>query len=106
MQPVLVVTIKPIEYIHGEKFLRWKKPEVRQSITQHGLQLAVLGKVLCGKPMIHELRKVIPIQYELNGPCLIELIEDNHVLIKITLMEDYVHLLFKSAFYLKAQGDM
>lgn len=59
-----------------------------------------------GIPVIQELRKVIPIQYELKGPYSVGFIEDSHVLIKLSLKEDYIHLLSKPTFYLKAQGDM
>ncbi|OIS95873.1 hypothetical protein A4A49_00859 [Nicotiana attenuata] len=40
--------------------VRWKKSEVKQSILQQGLHLAVLGKFSYGKPVIQELRKAIP----------------------------------------------
>lgn len=59
-----------------------------------------------GKPVIQDLCKVIPIQCELKGSYSIRLIENSHVLIKLSVMEDYIHLLSKLAFYLKAQGDM
>lgn len=52
------------------------------------------------------MRKVIPIQCELKGACYIGLIEDNHVLIRLSLMGVYVHLLSKPTFYLKAQGEI
>lgn len=99
------VQIKPVEYLHGEPLILWKKSEENQSITQQGLQLAVWGKLPYGKPVIQELRKAIPIQCEIKGPYSIGLIQDTHVLIKLSLMEDYIHLLSKPAFYLKAQRD-
>ncbi|XP_019240366.1 PREDICTED: uncharacterized protein LOC109220355 [Nicotiana attenuata] len=83
-----LATLKPIEFLHGEPIVKWKKQEVKQSIVQQGLQLAVLGKFSYGKPVI------------------VGLIEDNHVLIRLSLLEDYVHLLSNPAFYLKAQLDM
>lgn len=81
-----------------------EKIKVRQSIAQQGLQLAVLGKFSYEKHVIQELG--ILIQCKLKGPCSIGLIEDTYVLIKLSFMEEYIHLLSKLAFYLKAQGDM
>ncbi|OIT05382.1 hypothetical protein A4A49_40637 [Nicotiana attenuata] len=106
MQHATNVALKPIEYLHGEPIVRWKKQEVRQSIAQQGLNLAVLGKFSYGKPGIHGLRKVLPIQCELKSPCSVGLIEDSHVLIKLSLMEDYIHLLSKPAYYLRTQNEM
>ncbi|OIS98755.1 hypothetical protein A4A49_60918, partial [Nicotiana attenuata] len=106
MQPATNVALKPIEYLHGEPIVRWKKQEVRKSIAQQGLNLAVLGMFSYGKPGIHELRKVLPIQCELKGPCSVSLIEDNHVLVKLSLIEDYIHLLSKPAYYLRIQKEM
>ncbi|XP_070005549.1 uncharacterized protein [Nicotiana sylvestris] len=106
MQTVPNVAIKHIEYLHGEPIVRWKKQELRQSIAQQGLNLAVLGKFSYGKPGIHDLRKALPTQCELKGPCSVGLIEHNHVLIKLSLMEDYIHLLSKPAYYLKIYNEM
>ncbi|OIT22801.1 hypothetical protein A4A49_31374 [Nicotiana attenuata] len=106
MRSLTHVALKQIEYLHGEPIVYWKKNEVKQPISQQGLQLAVLGKFSYGKPVIQELRKAIPIQCELKGPCSIGLIKDCDVLIKLSLMEDYIHLLSKPAFCLKVQGDM
>lgn len=86
--------------------IRWKKQEVRQSINHQGLQLAVLGKFSYGNLDIHELQKAITIQCEVKVPCLIGLTEDTHLLIKFSLMEDYVHPFSKPAFYLNIQGDI
>lgn len=80
MQPLPIENIKPIEYLRGEPIVIWKKTEVRQSITQQGLQLAVFGKFSYGKSVINEVRKVIPIQCEVKGHYSIGLIEDNHIL--------------------------
>ncbi|OIT01021.1 hypothetical protein A4A49_21334 [Nicotiana attenuata] len=68
MQHVPNVALKPIEYLHGEPIVRWKKQEVRQSIAQQRLHMAVLGtaatatKVLTsgkevGKPIANPARQ-------------------------------------------------
>ncbi|WMV30685.1 hypothetical protein MTR67_024070 [Solanum verrucosum] len=46
------------------------------------------------------LKKLISKQCELKGECKIGLLSYRHVLIRVTLMEDYVHLLSKPAFYI------
>lgn len=56
------VNLKPLEYLHDEPMVRWKKTKVQQSIVQQGLHLVVMGNVSYGKPGIQELRKVNPIQ--------------------------------------------
>ncbi|XP_070039155.1 uncharacterized protein [Nicotiana tomentosiformis] len=79
MKTFATLPLKPVEFLHGEPVVKWKKQEVKQSIVQQGLLLAVLGKFSYGKHVISELRKVIPIQCEIKGHCSAGLIEDNHM---------------------------
>nr|XP_016452471.1 PREDICTED: uncharacterized protein LOC107777024 [Nicotiana tabacum] len=81
MQTLAKLPLKTIEFLHGEPVINWKKQEVKQSIIQQGLQLAVLGKF--------HMKNMPSVNYA-----------------RLSLMEDYVHLLSKHVFYLKAQGDM
>lgn len=65
---------------------------------------AIIGKFLYGCPVIQDLRKVIPKQYELKGECNIGLLSNRHVLIRASFLEDYVNQMSKPAFYLMISG--
>lgn len=67
-------------------------------ITNENLEFAVIGKFTYGWPEIHELRRQIPRQCELKGDCKIRLLCNRYILIRASLMKDYVHLLSKPSF--------
>ncbi|KAG5611553.1 hypothetical protein H5410_022834 [Solanum commersonii] len=92
--------LKPISYLHGEPQVIWEHEEVNQMIINENLEYAVIGKFSYGWPEIQDLRKLIPKQCELKGECNIGLLSNRHVLIRAMLLEDYVHLLSKPAFYI------
>ncbi|KAG5611101.1 hypothetical protein H5410_022382 [Solanum commersonii] len=73
-------------------------------IVNENLQYAVVGKFSYGWPDIQELRKIIPKQCGLKGECNIGLLTNIYVLIRATLLEDYVNLLSKPVFYLTHQN--
>lgn len=58
----------------------------------------MVGKFSYGWPEIQELQKLIPNQCELKIECNIGLLSNRYILIRATLLEDYVHLLSKPAF--------
>ncbi|KAG5630589.1 hypothetical protein H5410_002306 [Solanum commersonii] len=68
------VEIKLITLLHGEPTITWTKK----------------GKIS------NELRKTIPIQLEIKGPCNIGFLEDRHILIRLSLLEDYATLMAKA----------
>ncbi|KAH0649909.1 hypothetical protein KY284_029821 [Solanum tuberosum] len=92
--------VKPISYLHGEPRVMWEHEEIDQMIVNENLEYAVVGKFSYGWPEIQELRKLIPKQCELKGECKIGLLSKMHILIRATLLEDYVHLLSKPVFYI------
>ncbi|KAH0710064.1 hypothetical protein KY284_011491 [Solanum tuberosum] len=94
------IPLKPISYLHGEPRIIWEQAEVEQMIVNENLQYAVVGKFSYGWPDIQELRKIIPKQCGLKGECNIGLLTNRYVLIRATLLEDYVNLLSKPVFYL------
>ncbi|WMV18187.1 hypothetical protein MTR67_011572 [Solanum verrucosum] len=69
-------------------------------IVNENLEYAVIGKFSYGWPDIQDLRRLIPKQCELKGDCNIGLLSNRHVLIRASLLEDYVNLLSKPAFYI------
>ncbi|WMV51940.1 hypothetical protein MTR67_045325 [Solanum verrucosum] len=98
-----VVVRKPISYLHGEPIVIWDQKEVDNMIVRENLQFDIVGKFSYGYPDIRELRRLIPKQCELKRECIIGLLSNRHILIRASLLEDYVHLLSKSAFYITHQ---
>ncbi|KAG5591323.1 hypothetical protein H5410_041837 [Solanum commersonii] len=98
------VSLKPLTYLHGEPRVIWDQSEVEQMIVNENLQYVVVGKFSHGWPDIQELRRLIPKQCELKGECKIGLLTNRYVLIRETLMEDYVNLLSKPVFYIAQQN--
>ncbi|KAH0706083.1 hypothetical protein KY285_010615 [Solanum tuberosum] len=96
--------LKPISFLHGEPQVIWEQDEVNQMIINENLDYAIIGKFSYGWPDIQDLHRLIPKQCELKGDCNIGLLRNRHVLIRATLLEDYVHLLLKPAFYIKQQN--
>ncbi|XP_049399858.1 uncharacterized protein LOC125863933 [Solanum stenotomum] len=96
--------LKPISFLHGEPQVIWEQDEVNKMIINENLEYAVIGKFSYAWPDIQDLRRLIPKQCELKGDCNICLLSNRHVLIRSTLLEDYVHLLSKPAFYINQQN--
>ncbi|KAH0749082.1 hypothetical protein KY290_028314 [Solanum tuberosum] len=94
------IPLKPITYLPGEPQVIWEQEEVEQMIVNENLEYAMIEKFSYEWPEIQDLRKLISKQCELKGDCNIGLLSNRRVLIRVTLLEDYVHLLSKSAFYI------
>lgn len=99
-EPVKSLPIKPIAYLHREPQVIWEQAEVNQMIINENLEYAVIEKSYYGWPEIQELRRSIPKQCELKGEYKIRLLNNRHILIRGSLMEDYVYLLSKPEFYI------
>ncbi|WMV49188.1 hypothetical protein MTR67_042573 [Solanum verrucosum] len=102
--PSIPLTLKPVTYLHGEPRVIWYEEEVEQMIIKENLQYAILGKFSYGWPEIQELRSLIPKQCNLKGECKIGLLSNRYVLIRASLLEDYVSLLSKPMFYITHKG--
>lgn len=94
------IPMKQIVYLHGEPRIVWEEEEVEQMIINEDLQYAVIGKFSYGWPEIQDLRRLIPKQCELKGDVNIGLLSNRYILIRTTLLEDYVTLLSKLQFYI------
>lgn len=64
------------------------------------LQYAIVGKFSYGWPDIAELREQIPKYCVIKGESKIRFIRNGHVLIRLELVEDFVNILYKSAYYI------
>ncbi|WMV43302.1 hypothetical protein MTR67_036687 [Solanum verrucosum] len=91
--------------LHGEPNITWKGSEVKALIIQENLQYAIIGKFSYGKPDITELRRTLPGQCGIKSECVIGVLDTRHILIRLTNLEDYVHLLSATAFYVKAKDN-
>lgn len=69
-------------------------------IVNADLEFAVVGKVYYGWLDIQELRKLISKQCEVKGDVNIVLSSNRYILIRASIMKDYVDLLSKSVFYI------
>ncbi|XP_049394640.1 uncharacterized protein LOC125858913 [Solanum stenotomum] len=98
------VSLKPLTYLHGEPRVIWDQSEVEQIIVNENLQYVVVGKFSHRWSDIQELRRLIPKQCELKGECNRGLLTNRYVLIRATLMEDYINLLSKPIFYIAQQN--
>uniref|UniRef100_M1DWF8 DUF4283 domain-containing protein n=1 Tax=Solanum tuberosum TaxID=4113 RepID=M1DWF8_SOLTU len=90
--------LKPITCLHGEPKIVWEEEEVEQMIINEKLQYAVVGKFSYGWPDIQDLRRLIAKQCELKGEVNIGLLSNKYILIRASLLEDYVTLLSKPQF--------
>ncbi|KAH0743284.1 hypothetical protein KY290_031277 [Solanum tuberosum] len=98
--PHQTIPMKPLTYLHGEPKIVWEEEEIQQMIINVKLQYAVMGKFSYGWPDIQELRRLIPKQCNLKGEVNIGLLSNRYVLIRASLLEDYVNLLSKPQFYI------
>lgn len=65
------------------------------------LQFFGIGKFSYGSPGINDLRILIPQQCKLKEDVNIGLLSNRYILIRASLMVDYVHLLSKPVFYIE-----
>lgn len=82
----------------------WEQSKVEQMIINENLHYAIIGNFSYGWPDINELRRLIPNQCELKGDCKIGLLSNRYILKRATLLEDYVYLLSKPAFYINRRS--
>ncbi|WMV15119.1 hypothetical protein MTR67_008504 [Solanum verrucosum] len=94
------LSLKQIAYLHGEPRIIWEEEEVDQMIINEELQYAMIGKFSYGWQDIQDLRKLIPKQCDLKGEVNIGLLSNRYILIRATLLEDYVSFLSKPQFYI------
>lgn len=94
-----------MKFVHGEPIIEFTMEEVNQFTIEEGLHQAVIMKFSYGKPDVHELRKLVPKQYDIKGMCNIGQLEFRHILVRFDLFEDYVQFLSRSVGYIKDKGD-
>ncbi|KAH0658439.1 hypothetical protein KY289_027187 [Solanum tuberosum] len=92
-----------ITYVHGEPTVLWDEEEVDNMLIQEDLEFAVIEKFSYEWLELEEIRKIVPLQYEIKAECKMDFLRDRHVLIRLTTMEDCVHIMLKPAYFLRAK---
>ncbi|KAH0709547.1 hypothetical protein KY284_010974 [Solanum tuberosum] len=101
IQNLLKTVLKPIEFIHGEPTVRFTMEEREQFGREEGLHQAVIIKFAYGKPVLSELRKLLPKQFDVKGNCNIGQLDFRHLLIRFDLCEDFVQFDGEEYFFKK-----
>lgn len=83
--------------------MKFTETEVDRMSAIEGLQYAVVCKFLYGWPDLQELRRIIPAQCGIKEKCNIGLLRDRHILIRMTLWQDFLDFTSKSVYYVKAK---
>lgn len=90
-----------VTFLHGQSHVKFTEAEVDRTNIIEGLQYVFVGMFSCGWLELQELRKVIHVQSGIKGECNIGLFRDRHVLIRLTLWEDFINFTSKNAYYVK-----
>lgn len=67
------------------------------------LQYAFIGKFSYDKPNIDELRRVIQSQYGIKSSWITGVLDTRHILLRLSTLEDYEHILSTKAFCVKTK---
>lgn len=102
-QIVEPIPIKNLSYINGVPRVMWTEEEVDRMNTIENLQYTVVGKFSYGWPELEDLRTQIPKQCHVKGECKIDLLRNRHILMRFSLMEDFVNMMAKNAYYIIAK---
>lgn len=101
-KPSNPIPIKDLIYVHGEPTVLWEE-DMDNMIIQEDLQYAVIGKFAYCWSELEEICRILPIQCEIKAECKIGFLRERHELIRLTTLENYVHLMSKPAYFLRAK---
>lgn len=87
--------------LQGQPMVSFTEAEVDRINMIEGLQHAVVCKFSYGWPEIAELRRIVPQQCGIKGDCKIGYLCDRHVLIRLSLWQDFVEFSSKGVYYVK-----
>ncbi|WMV53891.1 hypothetical protein MTR67_047276 [Solanum verrucosum] len=92
--------MKPVTIVEGIPRIKWTESEVERMNIKQNLEFAIIGKFSHGWPDLEFLRKAIPSQCGIKGECMIGLLRNRHVLIRLSYMEDYINIISKGVYYI------
>ncbi|WMV57128.1 hypothetical protein MTR67_050513 [Solanum verrucosum] len=96
-EPVLM---KPVTIVEGIPRIKWTESEVERMNIKQNLEFAIIGKFSYGWPDLEFLRKAIPSQCGIKGECMVGLLRNRHILIRLSSMEDYINIISKGVYYI------
>jgi len=97
------IPIKDITYIHGDPTILWKEEEVQVMIIKEELRYAIPANFSYGWSNLEKIRKLILYGVRFKPECKEGFLSDRHILIRLTNMKDYVHVMSKLTYFLKAK---
>lgn len=95
------IPLRRATLLHRHPVVKFTKEEVDRMNVIEGLQYTVVGKLSYGWSDLQQLRRIIPGQFGIKGECNIGFLRDRHVLIRLTLWEDFINFTTKNAYYIK-----
>lgn len=95
------IPLRRVALLNGEPVIKFTEVEVDKMNVTEGLQYAVIGKLSYGWPKLQQLCRMIPEQCGIKGECNIGVLRDRHVLIIITLWEDFISFTSNNGHYIK-----
>jgi len=101
---VTKTTLKPSEVVHGIPTLLFTMEEREDFAREEGLHQAIVVKVSPNAPQLQELRTILPKQFGVKGHCLIGLLAQRQILVRLDQYEDFVICLARSVSYFSNKG--
>ncbi|XP_019241772.1 PREDICTED: uncharacterized protein LOC109221779 [Nicotiana attenuata] len=95
------ITLRRAQFFQGQPTICFTEAEVERMNQIEGLQYAVVCKFSYGWPDLNEIRRIVPIQCGIKGECKIGYLRDRHILIRLTLWQDFVDFSSKGVYYIK-----
>lgn len=89
-----------MQIVDGIPRIKWTKAEVKIMNIIENLEYVVIDKFSYEWPDLDTIRKAIPSQCAIKGDYSIGLFHNCHILIRLSLMEDFINLISKRAYYI------
>nr|XP_009793772.1 PREDICTED: uncharacterized protein LOC104240602 [Nicotiana sylvestris] len=96
---VTKTTLKPSEVVHGIPTLLFTMEEREDFAREEGLHQAIIVKVSPNAPDLQDLRTILPKLFGVKGQCLIGLLAQRQLLIRLDHYDDFVICLTRSVTY-------
>ncbi|MCD9645184.1 hypothetical protein HAX54_033906 [Datura stramonium] len=97
---------KAVAIINGEPVVQWTEEEVKMMNVIENIQYAIVEKFNNVWPSLEEIRTIIPRECGIKRGCQIGHFRHRHVLIRCQLLEDFVAILARNAYYFKTKEGM
>lgn len=95
------IPLKSVSLLHGEPYVIFSTEEI--AIMVEPFKLVLVGKFSFGCPSMDIIRKFF-ISLDLKGNSQISLLDNRHILIKLSMEEDYSRIWVRQTWYANGQG--